>query len=132
MPYSIKALKKKKFLERYPRYCIMGRAARAAGVSRQQVYNWLEGDKDFAAKFEDAKLEAVELLEKEARRRGVDGVKEPVFYKGQVCGAIRKYSDTLLIVLLKGLAPEKYRERVDTLQHGEVILEVKYDDSPGG
>ena len=38
------------------------------------------------------------------------GVKQPVFYKGEVCGSVRKYSDVLLIFLLKGLRPEVYRE----------------------
>jgi hypothetical protein len=29
-----------------------------------------------------------------------------------VCGADRKYSDVLLIFLLKGTAPDKYREQL--------------------
>ena len=38
------------------------------------------------------------------------GVEQPVFYKGEVCGLVRKYSDVLLIFLLKGLRPEVYRK----------------------
>ena len=38
------------------------------------------------------------------------GVEQPVFYKGEVCGSVRKYSDVLLIFLLKGLRLEVYRE----------------------
>ena len=34
---------------------------------------------------------------------------EPVFYRGRQCGAIRHYSDRLLIVLLKAWTPENYR-----------------------
>ena len=49
--------------------------------------------------------------EDEAVRRAHDGVDEPVFYQGKACGVVRKYSDTLLIFLLKGRRPEKYRDR---------------------
>ena len=34
-------------------------------------------------------------------------------YKGQAGGTVRRYSDTLLIFLLKGLKPEVYRERLE-------------------
>ena len=37
---------------------------------------------------------------------------EPVFYQGQVVGHIRKYSDNLLMFLLKAHWPEKFRENV--------------------
>jgi hypothetical protein len=34
-----------------------------------------------------------------------------VFYQGEKVGTVQKYSDTLLIFLMKGVRPEKYRER---------------------
>ena len=52
-----------------------------------------------------------DALEDEAVRRAVDGVDEQVFYQGKACGVVRKYSDTLLIFLLKGRRPERYRDR---------------------
>lgn len=102
---------KERFLDRYPRYCQVDKTAKAAGIDRTTFYKWLEDDEDFAKAFEDAKKRAVETLEAEAFRRGVKGILKPVFYKGGRCGQIREYSDTLLIVLLKANAPEKYRER---------------------
>ena len=58
--------------------------------------------------------EATELgtaaLEDEAVRRAYHGVEEPVFYKGVQCGSITKYSDKLLIFLLKARDPAKYRD----------------------
>ncbi len=36
---------------------------------------------------------------------------EPVFYKGKAIAAVRKFSDTLLIFMLKGAKPEKYRDK---------------------
>ena len=86
-------------------------AARAAGVGRRRPYKWKEADPGFADRWADAREEAADALEGEARRRAADGVEEPVFYRGEVCGTVRRYSDTLLIFLLKGLRPDKYRER---------------------
>ncbi len=35
-----------------------------------------------------------------------------MFYQGSPCGAIRKYSDGLMVHLLKRFKPEKYASRV--------------------
>ncbi len=57
---------------------------------------------------------AADLLESEAYKRAVHGWNEPVgWYMGQAGGMVRKYSDVLLIFLLKGIRPDKYRERVE-------------------
>ena len=53
---------------------------------------------------------AADTLEAEARRRAIEGVEEPVFHKGEQVGTLRKYSDVLLIFLLKGARPERYRD----------------------
>lgn len=87
-------------------------ACKAAGVHRNSHYNWMH-DPEYAAAFEIAKRYAVDTLRREAWRRATEGVDEPQFYQGQVCGAVRKYSDTLLIFLLKGVAPEEFRERYE-------------------
>jgi len=86
----------------------------AAQISRSSHYRWLEQSSDYAQEFEQAKKDAVDVLEAEARRRAVEGWEEPVgWYKGQAGGTVRKYSDILLMFLLKGAAPEKYRERLE-------------------
>lgn len=48
------------------------------------------------------------MLEAEARRRGVEGVEEPILFQSKVVTTVRKYSDVLLIFLLKGLRPRRY------------------------
>jgi hypothetical protein len=89
-------------------------AAEAAKISRQQHYRWLEEDgRDYADRYGAAMQEACDRLESEARRRAVEGVDRPVYQGGKKVGAIREYSDTLLIFLMKGAMPHKYRERVD-------------------
>jgi hypothetical protein len=50
-------------------------------------------------------------LEDEALRRAYHGVEEPVFYEGVQCGSVTRYSDKLLMFLLKARHPAKYRER---------------------
>jgi hypothetical protein len=72
-------------------------------------------DLAYAEKFASAREEAVDLLEGEALRRAVQGVEEPVFYKGERVdkGQVRRYSDVLLIFLLKANRPVKFRDRVE-------------------
>jgi hypothetical protein len=95
---------------------------------------WRREDEAFAEQFAEARADAADNLEREAMRRAVQGVERPVIYRGEVASAwvdgegnyvpkgspqaaqlvplaIREYSDTLLIFLLKAARPEKYRER---------------------
>lgn len=95
-------------------------ACEAVQIGRRTVYDLRESDPAFAADWERAQEEAADLLEAEARRRALEGVEEPVFGglgygrgSGEI-GRVRKYSDTLLIFLLKGAKPETYRERSET------------------
>lgn len=89
------------------------RACEAVGIGRRSVYEWRDDDAEFAAAWNEALEAGTEELEEEARRRALRGTEEPVFYKGEPCGAIRKYSDTLAIFLLKANKPEKYRENIN-------------------
>jgi hypothetical protein len=86
-------------------------AARVTKINRATHYTWMQDDADYAQTYQDAMEQAGDRLEQEARRRALHGVKEPVFYKGEVCGSVQKYSDVLLIFLLKGAKPEKYADR---------------------
>ena len=105
--------KKRAFLAAYRKTGNVRLACTAAQIGRSSHYRWLD-DSDYAEQFEQAKKEAVDVLEAEARRRAVEGWEEPVgWYKGQAGGTVRRYSDTLLIFLLKGAAPRKYRERME-------------------
>ena len=76
------------------------------------------------ARVAEAREEACDALEAEARRRAVEGVRKPVYYRGEIVGTVKEYSDTLLIFLMKGAMPEKYRENVK-IEHtgGAELLE---------
>lgn len=71
-------------------------AAKAAGIVRRYAYDARESDPAFAAAWDSAREEAIDALEAIAMRRA------------------RTQSDTLMIFLLKGNRPEKYRETVRT------------------
>jgi len=82
-------------------------------INRHTVYQWLEHDDQFAAAFNEAGVRATEVLEREAWRRAKDGIAEPVYQHGKEVGTIQRYSDQLLMFLLRARAPERYRDRVD-------------------
>jgi len=86
-------------------------AARAAGLSRSHAYALKASDAGFAAAFADALETATDRMEAEARRRAIDGVEAPHFHQGKVTGSVTKYSDALLMFLLKAHRPERYRDR---------------------
>ena len=90
----------------------ISKACQLAVIGRQTVYEWRSADAEFAQRWDETLESAIESLEEEARRRAFEGTDEPVFYQGEVCGAVRKYSDTLLIFLLKAHKPERYRENI--------------------
>lgn len=97
------------FLKHLAENGVVGYAVKAAGVSRWAAYERRQRDAEFAKQWEQALESATDRLEQEAVRRAVDGVDEPVFYLGEECGKIRKYSDTLLIFLLKANR-DKFRQ----------------------
>ena len=110
------------FIKDLKRTCNVTASVLVAGCSRRAIYYTRDRDKEFAEEWDSAVAEATDMLEAEARRRAVDGFEEPVFYQGAVVGAVRKYSDRMLELLLKGHAPEKYKDRV---QHsGDVKVNV--------
>jgi hypothetical protein len=91
-------------------------ACRVVGIDRRRVYDWQENDSRFLHDFRQAEIQSTERLEEEAYRRAHDGVvkETPIMHNGQVVSTIveTKYSDTLLIFLLKARNPAKYRDNV--------------------
>ena len=136
----IKHPKKRAFLAAYAECGNVTQAAEIAGIDRNTHYGWKHSDPLYAEALAAAEGQAADRLEQEARRRAVEGVIEPVFYKGKMVTegegeskkpvGIRRFSDTLLIFLMKGAMPEKYKERVaaeHTGKNGGPIEVTKYD-----
>uniref|UniRef100_A0A6M3KNE7 Putative terminase small subunit n=1 Tax=viral metagenome TaxID=1070528 RepID=A0A6M3KNE7_9ZZZZ len=100
---------KKAFLSTYPDAFTVTEACKRVGIDRRSFYSWLENDAAFKTDFEYAKQAAVELLERACRTRATRA-KSP--------------SDLMAIFLLKGAAPDKYRERIDSRVSGDVRIRV--------
>lgn len=135
---------KRQFLERFRREGNVSHAAKGI-CDRQRVYDWKKDDPDFLAAYQQAEIDATEVLEHEATRRAVRGVKKVkgVYYQGEQIATETEidYSDTLLIFLLKARAPDKYRERLDLRHAGadggdivirEIIVERVKDKADAG
>lgn len=118
--------KQRAFLAAFAKTGNVTLAALAAKVVRRTVYKW-RSEPTFEKAFLEAQEEASDYLEAEARRRAIDGIDEPVIWQGELMGqkihyndtpeknhfiplTVKKYSDTLLIFLMKGARPEKYRD----------------------
>ena len=80
-------------------------AARHAGRARAQLYRLRKQDTAFAALWDDALEEAADWLELEALRRAMDGTEEGRYFRGEMIGTITRYSDSLLMFLLKARRP---------------------------
>ena len=115
---------------------ILGAACLAAGISPRTLYNWTHaGDADFDAAYKVARELGIHVAEAEAWKRATDGTVEDVYGSlGQnqgtgIVGQRRVKSDTMMIFMLKGAAPEKYRERFEhSGPNGEpmkVVTEVR-------
>lgn len=102
------------FLEALSEGRTVAEAATAANISRSQVYKWRKADKEFDEDWNLAYEAGADALAAEAQRRGVNGVDEPVLYQGKICGVVRKYSDTLLMFMLKARDPLRYCDRART------------------
>lgn len=91
-------------------------SAEATGIGHSTVYEHLESDPDFAARVKATREKIIDQAEREVYARAVEGWDEPVFGRvardedGQI-GTIRKKSDAMLALLLKGRRSDVYRDR---------------------
>ena len=97
------------FLKALEQTGIVAEAARAAGVGRKTVYKYRDESPDFAARWEQALVDYAAVIEREAFRRAVEGVSEPIYGKdGEIVGQRLKYSDSLMALFLKATNREKF------------------------
>ena len=131
---KIRHPKKRAFLAAMASTASVVRAAEIVGMDRTNHYVWFKNDPDYAAAFETARMQGVDVLEAEAVRRAFEGVAKPIFHGGKraidvvqnpdgsvkrdaagkpigIPAAVREYSDTLLIFMLKGRNPAVFGDR---------------------
>lgn len=101
------------FLAAYAQTANITKAAEAARIDRALHYRWLDRFPKYQKAFQDAERQAGDFIESEAVRRATEGVLEPVFYQGEKCGAVRRYSDGVMLTLLRGFKPAKYSQKTE-------------------
>lgn len=112
-----------KFLEHLAESGNVVMSAELLNLDRRGLYHLRSENPEFAAAWDEAREQAADHLEAEARRRAIEGLVQKKFDKdgdpiidpetGEQYFE-RAYSDTLLIFLLKGARPDVYRERTST------------------
>lgn len=132
---SVRTLRKQeKFLEAYAELGVIASAVdrlKSAGftMDRRRHYEWLEDPRypDYEAAFKIADETAVDRWEEELVRRTVDGTEEVRRIEKQLPGidkpqietrTVRRYSDSLFALLLKGRRQRVYNpERRQAIKH---------------
>jgi len=120
---------------------VIGHACKAVGIDRSTAWRNQQSDEAFAAAWNDAMEEGIDRAEQEAFRRGVVGFEEPVIDKGRLAYqveriidpktheevyrpvldakgqpvplTVRKHSDALLALYLKGRRKKVYADRTE-------------------
>lgn len=108
------------------------KACKTSGLTRRQVATLREDDVGFGQAYDDAMNEAVDLLEAEAWRRALKGTTQPVPKAGQPV-MTRRYSDPLLMMLLRGCRPEKFQMHGKTSMPADPMIgirEIATDNDP--
>lgn len=103
-------------------------AAGAVGIHESNHYHWTGHSETYKECFQQCKRRAAESLVDECRRRamGWDEVKTVVDKNGNEHQITeRRYSDTLLIFLMKGLIPETFGDRLTQQISGNVASQVQ-------
>lgn len=136
----------KTFLATLARTATVSQAAREAGVHKDTAYALRKRDAKFAKGWDDALEESNDVLRAEAWRRSVHGAENVVTHQGQLVlvwvdadGRVvppgdpaavrqaplveRRYSDQLLMFLMKAHDPERYgdRSQVDLTSGGKPV-----------
>lgn len=101
------------FLAHYRELGHVGDSVKKTGVSYSMPSQWCLRSDWFKEQYELAKQIVAVKLEDAAFVRSNTGWRKPIYWQGALVGFEQRFSDTLLVFLLKGLKPEVYRERSD-------------------
>lgn len=116
-------------------------ACRLSNLTRRQINAMRRRDPVFCRAHDDALDDAADLLEAEAWRRAVEGIPQLLMKAGQpmvdAAGQpiiVRRYSDPLLVMLLRGCKPAKFQSRagfqVTPIDPMAGIREIAADNDP--
>ena len=111
------------FLEKLRACGIIGRSVEGLGISLETPAAHARRYPEFKVEMEEALQGYRDSLEAEAHRRGVEGIPRDIYYKGEVVGVERQYSDRILELKLKRHIPE-YRDKfaLDVEHTGGILV----------
>lgn len=109
------------FLEELRKRYSVTHACKAAGVGRSTAYEHRDSDKAFADAWSEVWETNVDDLEDSALQRAAHGWLEPVFYKGEECGTIRRFDNTLSAFMLRKLRKARYGDDEAALDEADKI-----------
>lgn len=128
------------FLDALRELPVIAHACKAVGVNRSTAWRARQADEQFASDWDEALEDGIDKAEQEAFRRGVVGFEEPVIDKGRLAYryerfvdeagvegfrpvlddmgqpvplTVRKHSDALLALYLKGRRKTVYSDRTE-------------------
>jgi hypothetical protein len=113
MPRSAENISMRAFLKAYAQTANITKAAEAAKIDRALHYRWIDTFPKYQKAFLDAERQAGDYLESVAVGRATEGVMEAVYYQGRPIGAVRRYSDGVMMTLLRGFKPKKYSNKTE-------------------
>lgn len=116
------------FLDAYRQTGSLTNAAKVAKIHPGTHMRWRKQHEDYETLYQEAHVEACILLEEEARRRAVEGVRRYKFFQGgQILHPVTRepyyeleYSDTLLCKLLSAHIPERYSNNTNVELKGRL------------
>ena len=124
---KIQRVRQRRFIDAFIDYPSITKAAEATKVDRSLHYKWLEQDDWYKEEFEKIQSRIGDLLESEAYRRAVEGYEEITYEDGKEKKRYKKFSDSLLALLLKANKPDKYAERHENKKTEHHIHEHRWD-----
>jgi len=95
--YKLLPEKLAQFLEALAHNGNISMSARMIGMSRSTILKFAHKNPEFRLAMDEAIEDAKDFALGELLRRGLQGWKEPVWYRGQEVGTVRKFSDACLI-----------------------------------
>ncbi len=102
------------FLDRLRETASVAKSAKYVRKAVSGAYALRQRDPAFAAAWDEALQQAMDMLEGILLERVVNGVEKPVFFGGKQCGTMREYSDRLAMFLLRARRPDRYGEISET------------------
>lgn len=96
--------RKRKFLSALAESGQVTKAAAAAGLKdSSQAYRWRQTDEEFREAWMRLEDDVAQVITDKLVERVVEGTEEPVFYKGEIVGRVRRFDNATGVALVKAM-----------------------------